>query len=142
MLGFHPFSTFAISDIGASLFPPSISGDKHDGFTPEDIKRAKELDKKLEKARKKLLEAKKQYKADRKKKIDDLVNPKVVEKPNIKPIIKATQEIKAVELERHDFSRELALRQHQARIQMQLAILNMQRMALLDDEESILALLL
>ena len=129
--------------------------DTHDGFTKEEIKRARELDKRLEKARLKLLEAQKAQKLARKQRIKELVSPTVAKiqqldveskpaKPTepLKKIIQATQEIKRLEAKQKELERLAQLRVQQAHIEAQLAILNAQMQAELDDEESILALLL
>lgn len=145
-----------IADIEGVVAPsPSPEMDMHDGFTKEEIKRARELDKKLEKARLKLLEAQKAQKLARKQKIADLVSPpvakiqqQVVESKTAKPteplkkIIQATQEIKRLEAKQKELERLAQLRVQQAQIEAQLAILNAQMQAEQDDEESILALLL
>ena len=49
--------------------------DTHDGFTKDDIRRAKELDKRVRKAREKLEAAKKAQKLARKQSLKDLVDP-------------------------------------------------------------------
>ena len=53
-----------------------VTTDTHDGFTKDDIRRARELDKKLEKARRKLEEAQKAQKLARKQAFRDLIDPK------------------------------------------------------------------
>ena len=145
------------ADIVGETTPPTPSPemDMHDGFTREEIKRARELDKKLEKARLKLIEAQKAQKLARKQKIADLVSPPVAKiqqpiveskpaKPTepLKKIIQATQEIKRLEAKQKELERLAQLRVQQAHIEAQLAILNAQMQAEQDDEESILALLL
>ena len=126
------------------------------GFTKEDIRRARELDKRLRKAREKLEEAKKQQKIIRKQNLRDLVDPKPKEivaktqQPDIKSIqdakenslaqvIKASALVKRLELQQKELERSILLKQEQARIQAELAILRAKE---LDDEESILALLM
>lgn len=153
MFGFGAFSEYPFSDIGFVGIAPSPSSDTHDGFTREEIKRAKELDKKLEKARIKLIEAQKAQKLARKQQISDLVSPPVAKiqqtelqsTPSVEPlqkIIKATQEIKRLEAKREELERLVALRAKQSYFEAQLAIIQAKMKAELDDEESILALLL
>ena len=136
--------------------PPEPGIDTHDGFTRDEIKRARELDKKLEKARLKLIEAKKAQKLARKQKISDLVSPPVakIQQPKVKSvtvvesteplkqIIKATQEIKRLEAKQAELERLAQLRVQQAYAEAQLAIIQAKLQAELEDEESILALLL
>jgi hypothetical protein len=133
-----------------------ISVDTHDGFTKEDIKRAKELDKRLQKAREKLEAAKKAQKLARKQGIRDLIDPQPKEivaktqQPDIKSVedakenslaqvIKASALVKRLELQQKELERSILLKQEQARIQTELAILKAKE---LDDEEALLAILL
>ena len=133
-----------------------VTGDTHDGFTREDIRRAKELDKRLRKAREKLEEAKKQQKLARKQKLRDLVDPKPEEivaktqqtdlkseqdakENSLAQVIKASALVKRLELQQKELERAFLLKQEQARIEAELAILRAKE---IDDEESILALLM
>ena len=130
--------------------------DTHDGFTKEEIRRAKELDKKIKKAREKLEEAKKQQKLIRKQKIRDLVDPKPKEivaktqqtdiksiqdakEHSLAQVIKASALVKRLELQQKELQRAFLLKQEQARIETELAILKAKE---LDDEEALLAILL
>lgn len=128
--------------------------DTHDGFTREEIRRARELDKKIEKARRKLEEAKKNQKLARKQAIRELVDPesvvakiqqndvesrKLAKDNSLAELIKASAAVKRLELQRQELLRAIGLKQEQARIQTELAILKAKE---LDDEETILALLL
>lgn len=131
--------------------------DTHDGFTPEEIRRARKLDAKIRAKELALLKAQKQAKDDRKKAIRDLVDPpKVVAKAqqdNLQSIQKVKADIPSAdtqELERsiayltnqrNNLLKTVAYRQEMARIQTQLAILEARRLAELDDEESLLLLL-
>ena len=129
--------------------------DTHDGFTKEEIRRAKELDKRLEKARLKLIDAQKAQKLARKQRIKDLVSPTVAKIQQqvvksetakttepLKEIIKATQDIKRLEAKQAELNRLVQLRVQQAYIEAQLAIVQAKIQAELEDEESILALLM
>ena len=130
--------------------------DTHDGFTKDDIRRAKELDKRVRKAREKLEAAKKAQKLARKQSLKDLVDPQPKEivaktqQPDIQlikdakesslvDVIKASALVKRLELQQKELERSILLKQEQARIQAELAILRAKE---LDDEESILALLM
>jgi len=129
-----------------------VTPDTHDGFTPDEIRRAKELDKKVAKARQKLFEAQKAQKALRKQQIRDTIEPPVakIQQPDLESIktakeqaleqvIKASAAIKRIEEQRKELYREVQLRQEQARIMTELAI---RRAREQDEEEAILALLM
>lgn len=130
--------------------------DTHDGFTKDDIRRAKELDKRVRKAREKLEAAQRAQKLARKQGIKDLVDPQSKEivaksqqtdikslqeaKDNsLAEIIKASALVKRLELQQKELERSILLKQEQARIQTELAILKAKE---LDDEEALLAILL
>lgn len=129
--------------------------DTHDGFTKEEIKRARELDKKLKRAREKLEEAKKQQKLIRKQKLRDLVDPQPIvaktQQPDLEfvkakeealaEVIKASAAVKRLETQQAELQRAVALKLAQVQIQTELAILNAKRLAELDDEEALLLLL-
>ena len=126
--------------------------DTHDGFTPDDIRRAKELDKKAAKARQKLLEAQKAQKQLRKQQIRDTITTPVAKTQHtdlesvkdakeqaLQKVISDSAALKRIEQERQELYKAVELRQEQARIMTELAILKAKE---LDDEESILALLM
>lgn len=128
--------------------------DTHDGFTKEEIRRAKEIEKRLEKAKRKLQEAQKAQKAARKQAVRDLVDPQPVvakiQQPNIQSIskedalvdvIKASAAVKRLETQQAELQRSVELKLEQARIQAELAILNAKRLAEQDDEVALLLLL-
>jgi hypothetical protein len=130
--------------------------DTHDGFTKEEVRRARALDKKIKEQQRKLNELAKQKKADRKQFITDLVSPpkvskrkqnKVESKQEVKADIPLadTQElersIRYLEAQKNNILQTVAYRQELARIQTQLAILEAKRLEELDDEEAILLLL-
>ena len=129
-----------------------VTPDTHDGFTPDEIRRAKELDKKVAKARQKLFEAQKAQKALRKQQIRDTIEPPVakIQQPDLESIktakeqalqkvITASAAVAKLENHRKELFKAVQLRQEQARIMTELAILRAKE---LDDEESLLALLL
>jgi hypothetical protein len=129
--------------------------DTHDGFTKEEIRRAKELDKKMERARRRLEEAQKAQKVARKQAVRDLVDPKPIVKDNspkvesvekskeeaLADVIKASAAVKRIEMQQAELERSIALKMEQVRIETELAILNAKRLAELDDEEALLLLL-
>jgi hypothetical protein len=133
-----------------------VTGDTHDGFTKDEIKRARELDKRLRKAREKLEEAKKQQKLARKQNLSNLIDPKPQEivaktqqadiqsiqeakENSLAQVIKASALVKRLELQQKELERAFLLKQEQARIETELAILKAKE---LDDEEALLAILL
>ena len=133
---------------------PDLAG--HDGFTPEEIRRAKALDKKLAEQQRKLNEAIKQQNADRKSAIRDLVDPrpvakvkktKVESKPKVKADIPSVdtqaleRSISNLEAQKNNILRTVAYRQEAQRLKEYLDYLEAQRLAELDDEETLLALL-
>jgi hypothetical protein len=135
--------------------PSSI--DTHDGFTPEEIRRARRIDAKIRAKELALLKAQKEAKDARKQAIKDLVDPpKVVAKAkqnNLQSIQKVKADIPSAdtqELERsiayltnqrNNLLKTVAYRQEIARIKTQLAILEAKRLAELDDEESLLLIM-
>jgi hypothetical protein len=130
--------------------------DTHDGFTPEEIRRAKNLDRKIRAKQEALRREQEEAKKRRKQQISDLVDPKPIAKvkqsklqsdQRVKadiPSVDTTeleQSIAYLENQRSNIFRAAYLRQQEAYIQAQLAILEAQRQAELDDEESILMLI-
>jgi len=136
--------------------PPSTM-DMHDGFTPEEIRRARNIDRKLRAKQLELYKAQQEAKKRRKQLIADAIDPPKVVAQVKKSKLQSVQEVKAdkpsvdtkeleqsiayLENQRSKLVRAAELRQQQAYIQAQLAILEAQRQAELDDEESLLMLL-
>lgn len=131
--------------------------DMHDGFTPEEWRRAKRLDAKIKERQRLLDKAQREEKELRKQTIRNLVDPQPVakikktelqSKTKVKADIPSvdTQElersIRYLENQRNNLLQAAAYRQEVARVQTQLAILEAKRLEELDDEESVLALLL
>lgn len=146
--------------LDTSLFTGAVQSavipDTHDGFTKEDIRRAKELDKRLEKARRKLEEAQKAQKIARKQAFRDAIDPKPIvakdkqvkvesvgkaKEEALADVIKASAAVKRLETQQAELNRSIALRMEQVRIETELAILNAKRLAEQDDEEALLLLL-
>lgn len=141
-----------VAVLSGEITPVQPNTDTHDGFTPEDIRRAKELDKKAAKARQKLFEAQKAQKSLRKQQIRDIITPPVAktQQPKVESdkeakekalqkVIVASAALKRIEQQRQELYKAVQLRQEQARIMTELAIIRAKE---LDDEESVLALLL
>lgn len=155
-----------------------ISGvDFHDAFLPQEIRRAKELDKKIQKAEKKRIAAAKAQAARRRQRfIDSLypdqkapesfydpnnydengnfVAPQILtkkQKAKLKVIAKKVEEIDQVAVYEEQLAKlqaeqqllveSVLARMRLANLQMQLAIIEAQRQAELDDEEALLLLL-
>jgi hypothetical protein len=130
--------------------------DMHDGFTPEEIRRARNLDRKIRAKQEALRKEQEEAKKRRKQQISDLVDPKPIAKVK-QSKLQSDQRVKAdipsvdtkeleqsiayLENQRSNIFRAAELRQQEAYIQAQLAILEAQRQAELDDEESILMLI-
>jgi len=138
--------------------PPNPYTDTHDGFTPEEIRRAKNLDRKIREKELALLKAQRADREARKAKIKGLVDPqpKIVAKQKQNKL-QSIQEVKAgippvdtteleqsiayLENQRSKLLRAVELRREQGQIRARLAILETQRLAEQDDEESILLLI-
>jgi hypothetical protein len=137
---------------------PSPTGtDTHDGFTPEEIRRARNLDRKIREKQLALYKAQQEAKKRRKQQLRDLIDPPKIVAKQKQNKLQSIQEVKAdipsvdtteleqsiayLENQRSKLARAVELRKQQAYIQAQLAILEAQRQAELDDEESILMLL-
>lgn len=137
--------------------PTPTPPDTHDGFSADEIKRAKQLDKKIAKLEAKKRQAILDKRLARKQAIRDLVSPSVakiqqeeVESLSEVQVGKPPTDLKKVkanlirlEQQKKQLLRAVELRGQIAQAQMQLALLKAQREAEeQDEEESILALLL
>jgi len=141
---------------GPSPEPPS-GIDTHDGFTPEEIRRAKRLDAKIRARQLALYKAQQEAKIRRKQQLRDAIDPPKIVAKQKQNKLQSIQEVKAgtppvdttkleqsiayLENQRSKLIRAAELRQQQAYISAQLAILEAQRLAEADDEESLLMLL-
>jgi hypothetical protein len=140
------------------VIPPTPLGlDGHDGFTAEEIRRAKRIDAKIRARQLAIYKAQQESKIRRKQQIKDLVDPPKIVAKQKQNKLQSIQEVKAgtppvdtteleqsiayLENQRSKLSRAVELRKQQAYISAQLAILEAQRQAELDDEESLLMLL-
>lgn len=148
---------FQINAFQIGQIPPSPYTDTHDGFTPEEIRRAKNLDRKIREKELALLKAQRKDREARKARIRGLVDPpKVVAKAKQNKL-QSIQEVKAgippvdtteleqsiayLENQRSKLLRAVELRREQGQIRARLAIIEAQKQAELDDEESILMLI-
>lgn len=130
--------------------------DMHDGFTAEEIRRAKRIDAKIRARQLALYKAQQEAKQRRKQQLRDAIDPpKVVAKAKQNKL-QSIQEVKAgtppvdtteleqsiayLENQKTNLLKAVAYRQEVARLQTELAILEAKRLAELDDEESILLL--
>lgn len=130
--------------------------DMHDGFTAEEIRRAKRIDAKIRARQLALYKAQQEAKLRRKQQLRDAIDPpKVVAKAKQNKL-QSIQEVKAgtppvdtteleqsiayLENQKTNLLKAVAYRQEVARLQTELAILEAKRLAELDDEESILLL--
>ena len=151
---------YAVDSDDSCLITGTVTGGEdntgHDGFTPEEIRRAKALDKKIAEQQRKLNEAIKQQNADRKKAIRDLVDPRPVAKVKKSKVesqskVKAdipsvdTQELQRsisyLERQRNNILEAVAQRHYQALLQEQMRVLEAKRQEELDDEVALLLLL-
>ena len=131
-----------------------LINDTHDGFTPEEIRRARRLDKKIREQELALYKAQQLAKIRRKEQLNEFFDPIVAKSKENK--LQSIQEVKAdipsvdtteiersiahLENQRNELIRAVSLRKQQANIKAKLAILNAQQIEL-DDEESLLMLL-
>ena len=137
--------------------PPTPAFDTHDGFTPEEIRRAKRIDAKIRAKELALLKAQNEAKQRRKQQITNLVDPPKIVAKQKQNKLQSIQEVKAgtppvdtteleqsiayLENQRSKLLRAVELRREQGQIRFRLAILETQRLAEQDDEESVLLLM-
>ena len=151
------FQNDAFQIVITPVGPTKFGGD--DAWTPEERKRYKALQKKLKKAEEKRIAALKADAEKRKKTIADLVDPKPVAKTQQKSKnnIQSVQEVSVdtstqlANIDRYianlvkqqqDLQTAVAIRSAKIRLEQELAILEAKRLAELDDEEALLALIL
>ena len=139
-----------------NVIPPSTI-DTHDGFTQEEIRRARNLDRKIRERQQALLKAQAESKIRRKQQIKDLIDPPKIVAKQKQNKLQSIQEVKAgtppvdtteleqsiayLENQRSKLLRAVELRREQGQIRFRLAILETQRLAEQDDEESVLLLM-
>lgn len=159
MFGFYSFSRYPYSTLTITVGPLPPNLDKHDGFTPEEIRRAKAIDKKMRQ-----LQAKRdaEFKAEnerRKKLFTDQIDPKPVAKKQQKGKnkLQSNQEVTVdipskvasidaylanLERQKQDLYKAVVVRQAKLQLEEELRVLEVKRQQELDDEEALLALLL
>lgn len=139
-----------------NIAPPSTI-DTHDGFTQEEIRRARNLDRKIRERQQALLKAQADSKIRRKQQLKDLIDPPKIVAKQKQNKLQSIQEVKAgtppvdtteleqsiayLENQRSKLLRAVELRREQGQIRFRLAILETQRLAEQDDEESVLLLM-
>ena len=139
-----------------NVIPPSTV-DTHDGFTQEEIRRARNLDRKIRERQQALLKSQADSKIRRKQQLKDLIDPPKIVAKQKQNKLQSIQEVKAgippvdtteleqsiayLENQRSKLLRAVELRREQGQIRSRLAILETQRLAEQDDEESILLLI-
>lgn len=140
------------------FIPPTPSGiDTHDGFTPEEIRRAKRLDAKIRARQLALYKAQHEAKIRRKQQLRDAIDPPKIVAKQKQNKLQSIQEVKAgtppvdtteleqsiayLENQRNNLLKAVTNRQEVARLKTKLVILEAKRKAELDDEESILLLI-
>ena len=123
-----------------------------DGWTPEEWKRAQEIDKKLRLAEEKRIAAVRADQEARKDFIREQISPtpkvskrkqskvESVAKEKQQEIVKYDSLIANLERQRQDLFNAVLVRQAKERLEQELAVLEAKRLAELDDEESIIAL--
>jgi len=137
--------------------PPTPAFDTHDGFTPEEIRRAKRIDAKIRAKELALLKAQNEAKQRRKQQITNLVNPPKIVAKQKQNKLQSIQEVKAdtpsvdtkelqrsisyLENQKLNLGKAVAFRQEALRLRTEYLALEARRLANLDDEESILLLI-
>jgi hypothetical protein len=141
-----------------NVVPPTPSTvDTHDGFTQEEIRRARNLDRKIRERQQALLKLQAESKIRRKQQLKDLIDPPKIVAKQKQNKLQSIQEVKAgtppvdtteleqsiayLENQRNNLLKAVAYRQEVARLQTELVILEAKRLAELDDEESVLLLI-
>jgi Lhr-like helicase len=131
-----------------------LGGDDGGGWTKEEWKRAKALDKKLRQAEEKRMAALKADQEARKDFIREQISPTVKVSKRKQVIVESVNEVKQsdvvkydalianLERQRQDLFNAILIRQAKERLEQEIAILEAKRLAEEDDEDGILALFL
>jgi hypothetical protein len=153
MFGFSSFSRFPYSTITVTITPrpPGVIGGDDAPWTKEELKRLKSIQKKLRLAEEKRIEALRSDQKARKQTIADLVDPKpVVNKVKSNQVVSVDipsnlanidRYIANLEQQQQDLQNAILMRAAKVRLEQELAILEVKRLAELDDEEALLLLL-
>jgi hypothetical protein len=131
-----------------------LGGDDGGGWTKEEWKRAKALDKKLRQAEEKRMSALKADQEARKDFIREQISPTVKVSKRKQVIVESVNEVQQsdvvkydalianLERQRQDLFNAILIRQAKERLEQEIAILEAKRLAEEDDEDGILALFL
>jgi hypothetical protein len=140
-----------------NITPPTPTGPTGgDGWTKEEWKYYQNLDKKKRKAEEKRIAALKADKENRKQNIADLIDPPKVSKRKQKELqsnqvvsvdtpsnlANIDRYIANLEKQQQDLRTAVAMREAKLRLEQEIAVLEAKRLAELDDEEALLALIL
>ena len=139
------------------IYVPPSSIDTHDGFTQEEIRRARNLDRKIRAKQLEIYKAQQDAKKRRKQQIKDLVDPPKIVAKQKQNKLQSIQEVKAgippvdtteleqsiayLENQRSKLLKAVELRREQTQLRAKLQILEVKRLAELDDETAIVLLL-
>lgn len=145
----NAFQNNAFQIVITPVTPTQTGGD---GWTREEWRRAKALDKKLRLAEEKRIAALKADQETRKEFIREQVSPKKRKQIKVKSskvsedtpseVTKYDALIANLERQKQDLFDAVLIRQAKLRLEQELAVLEAKRKAELDDEEAILALIL
>lgn len=143
-------------DIVGTVTGGEVTVDTHDGFTKDEVKRYKKMQKRIAQAEAAKVQARRDKALLRKQQIADLVNPKPVVQVNV-PKVKSEAEVKIdkpsidtkrlnatiinLQRQQQQLLKTVELRNQIARAQAMLAIHEAQMAAERDDEEALLLLL-
>jgi hypothetical protein len=131
-----------------------LGGDDVGGWTKEEWKRAKAIDKKLRQAEEKRMAALKADQEARKDFIREQISPTVKVSKRKQVIVESVSEVQQsdvvkydalianLERQRQDLFNAILIRQAKERLEQEIAILEAKRLAEEDDEDGILALFL
>ena len=152
MFGFSSFSSLPFSSLTLTISPRPPGGDDG-GWTKEERKRYKALQKKLRIAEEKRIEAIKDDAKKRKQTIADLIDPPSKPKKNkveLKQEVSVDIPSNLANIDRYianlvkqqqDLQAAVAIREAKLRLEQELAILEAKRQQELDDEEALLLLI-
>ena len=143
-------------DIVGTVTGGEVTVDTHDGFTKDEVKRYKKMQKRIAQAEAAKVQARRDKALLRKQQIADLVNPKPVVQVNV-PKVKSEAEVKIdkpsidtkrlnatiinLQRQQQQLLKTVELRNQIAQAQAMLAIHEAQVAAERDDEEALLLLL-
>ena len=152
----NAFQNNAFQIYGAPPSPTGLAGGDDASWTPEELKRIRKLSAKIAERQRKLEQAAKDAKADRKKAFKEQIDPTPIAKVK-QSKVQSNQEVKAdiplaetedlqrsisyLERQRDNILAAVAYRNQQYLIQEQLRVMEAKRLEELDDEVALLLLL-